>query len=178
VNDLIDTSRIRAGQLDLHPEPCDLLAIVQEAVHEQRGAWSQRTIVLSVPQYSGISVTVDRDRIGQVVTNLLTNALKYSPDAADVVVWVRVEEGSVWVAVQDRGPGLSEPEQEHLFEQFYRVPGIQEQSGSHVGLGLGLHICKTIIERHGGSIGVDSVKGQGSTFWFSLPLVVGSLSQQ
>jgi PAS domain S-box-containing protein len=176
VNDLTDTSRIRAGKLDLHPEHCDLLAIVQEAVHEQRVAWSKRTIALRVPQRSGVSVTVDRDRIGQVVTNLLTNALKYSRDAADVVVSVRVEDGSVRVAVQDQGPGLSAAEQAHLFEQFYRVPGIQEQSGSHVGLGLGLHISKTIIERHGGSIGVESVKGRGSTFWFSLPLDASSLS--
>jgi signal transduction histidine kinase len=76
----------------------------------------------------------------------------------------------VRVAVRDHGPGLSAEQQAHLFERFYRVPGIEQQSGSGTGLGLGLYICRTIVERHGGTIGVKSAPRAGSTFWFTLPL--------
>ena len=112
----------------------------------------------------------DADRIGQVVTNLLTNALKYSPEDAAVEVVVRAEENSLRVEVRDKGPGLTVEQRKHLFERFYRAPAIEVVSGAGVGLGLGLHICKTIIERHGGEIGVISAPGRGSAFWFTLPL--------
>ncbi|MGZ3639557.1 MAG: ATP-binding protein, partial [Ktedonobacterales bacterium] len=74
------------------------------------------------------------------------------------------------VAVRDRGPGLTAEQREHLWERFHRVSGIEVQSGSGVGLGLGLHLSKTIVERHGGEVGVESAVGEGSTFWFTLPL--------
>jgi len=74
------------------------------------------------------------------------------------------------VLVRDEGPGLSEIEQQRIWERFYRAKGIEVQSGTGIGLGLGLHICKTIIEYHQGQVGVQSVPGQGSTFWFTLPL--------
>jgi PAS domain S-box-containing protein len=170
VGDLVDTSRIRTGRLELVLEPCDLLPIVSEAVQEQRAAWPHRSITLSLPRRARVPILADGDRIGQVVTNLLTNALKYSLDEAVVAVSVRLVDGGVRVALRDQGPGISPEEQMHLFEQFYRVPGIEQQSGSGVGLGLGLHICKTIVERHDGTIGVESAVGKGSTFWFTLPL--------
>ncbi|MGE5334552.1 MAG: ATP-binding protein, partial [Nitrososphaerota archaeon] len=170
VGDLVDVSRIQAGKLELRPEACDLITIVREAVHEQRASWPQRTVALTLPRRASIAITADGDRIGQVVTNLLTNALKYSPDDAEVTVSVRTAAGGVRVDVRDQGPGISPAYQAHLWERFYRVPGIEQQSGSGVGLGLGLSICKTIVERHGGQVGVESAAGKGSTFWFSLPL--------
>lgn len=170
VNDLVDVSRIQAGKLEMRPEPCDLLPIVREAVREQSVSWPDRVISLTVQSHLVSSIVGDADRIGQVITNYLTNALKYSPDHTEVVVTVRADEGNLLVEVHDQGPGLSTEQQTHLFERFYRAPGIEQQSGSGVGLGLGLHICKTIVERHGGSVGVTSVAGEGSVFWFTLPL--------
>jgi signal transduction histidine kinase len=170
VNDLIDTSCIQAGQLAYHFERIDLVGIVRSMVEEQRQAAPERTISLSL-SVASLPVCADPDRIGQAVTNYLTNALKYSPEEGPVEVGVQQEglHGRVWV--RNLGPGIPLAEQEHLWERFHRVPGIEVQSGSGIGLGLGLHICKTIIEHHQGQVGVESHPGGGSTFWFTLPLV-------
>ena len=170
VGDLLDVSRIESGKLELRLEPHDLLAIVREAVQEQRAAWPLRTVALDLPHRASLPIHADGDRIGQVVSNYLTNALKYSAESQPVTIRVRMRGDSVRVEVRDSGPGLSAGQQARLFERFYRVPGIEQQSGSGVGLGLGLYICKTIIERHGGVLGVESALGKGSAFWFTLPL--------
>jgi PAS domain S-box-containing protein len=171
VDDLLDASRIQAGKLELRSEPVELLTVVREAVAEQRQANPQRAITFSAPP-DEVTVVADRDRIGQVVTNYLTNAIKYS--AEDRPVQVRAEfdqpSGVVRVSVRDEGPGLPPEEHAHIWELFHRAPQVKVQSGSGVGLGLGLHICKTIVEQHGGQVGLDSAIGRGSTFWFTLPL--------
>jgi len=154
-------------------EPCDLLTIARDAVQEQQSAWPERALTLDLPPRATLPLVADADRIGQVITNYLTNALKYSTEDQPVVVRITARNGSARVAVRDRGPGLSPEQQTHLWERFYRVPGIELQSGSGVGLGLGLHICKTIVERHGGHVGVESAPGAGSAFWFTLPLAGG-----
>jgi signal transduction histidine kinase len=169
VNDLLDTSRIQAGRLELALKAVDLVAIVRASVEEQRQAFPERTIHLHLPE-GPVPLLADADRIGQVVTNYLTNALKYSQEDRPVEVGVELEgqQGRVWV--RDQGPGIPLAEQEHLWERFHRVPGIEVQSGSGIGLGLGLHISKTIIEHHQGQVGVLSRTGQGATFWFTVPL--------
>lgn len=172
VGDLLDVSRIQGNRLQLDMNNTNLVAIVHEAVEDQRSAAPGRVILLHEDfKERPLLVHADADRINQVITNFLTNALKYS--ASDRVVEVRIEVVSsyVKVSVRDEGPGLPPEEQKMLWERFYRVPGIVVQSGSGVGLGLGLHICQTIIARHGGEVGVDSEVGKGSTFWFKLPLV-------
>jgi K+-sensing histidine kinase KdpD len=175
VGDLLDVSRIQTGKLDIQPVPADLGAIVREAVREQRLAQPGRDITLALPPDDApVIVEADADRIGQVVTNYLTNALKYSPESAPVAVWLERDDkegarGVARVAVRDEGPGLEPEQQARIWERFHRVPGIEAQSAG-VGLGLGLYISKTIIERHGGAVGVESAPGQGSTFWFTLPL--------
>jgi signal transduction histidine kinase len=169
VGDLLHVSREQAGKLELRLEPCELLHIVREAVREQQAAWPDRSIVLELPRRA-VSLLGDADRLGQVVTNYLGNALKYAPKEEPVTVRVRVRNGVARVEVTDRGPGLTPEQQEGLFERFYRAPGIEQQNGSGMGLGLGLYICRTIVERHGGALGVRSHAGQGSMFWFTLPL--------
>ncbi len=169
INDLLDVSRISAGKLEMRPEPCNVVEIVRDAIETQRAAWPHRMISFVAPERSSMEVMADADRIVQVVTNLLTNALKYSAPDCPVVVRAYARQASVRVEVHDEGPGLTGEQQSHLFERFYRAPGIVQRDGSGVGLGLGLSICKTIIERHAGAMGVESVVGKGSVFSFTLP---------
>jgi Osmosensitive K+ channel histidine kinase len=174
VSDLLDVSRIQANRLELNMSNCDLGAIVRDAIENQRMA-TEREILFAYDSLSDdvlppLPIYADTDRIGQVIINFLTNALKYSPEDRPVKVALRVAAGRVTVRVSDEGPGISAHELPRLWERFYRVPGIAVQSGSGVGLGLGLHICRTIVERHNGMVGVESTPGAGSTFWFELPL--------
>jgi signal transduction histidine kinase len=143
---------------------------VRAAVEEQRQLVPQRTILMRCLFDRPVPVVADADRIGQVVTNYLTNALKYSLEERPVEVGIQIHDQQARVWVSDQGPGLSPAEQEHLWQHFYRVPGVEVQSGSGIGLGLGLYISKTIIDQHQGQVGVQSTLGKGSTFWFTLPL--------
>jgi signal transduction histidine kinase len=170
VGDLLDISRIQANKIALNVEPCDLVAIIREAVQDQSLVSPARSIRLHVPAEATAPVVADADRIGQVVTNYLTNAIKYSPADRPIEVSLANEGHMARVAVQDEGPGLSQAEQEAIWERFYQVERIKAQRGSGTGLGLGLHICQTIIEQHQGQVGVQSSPGEGATFWFSLPL--------
>ncbi len=179
VGDLIDISRIQTGKLQLHlrKEPSDLVQIVSEVVQEQQKAFPHRTISLSLPvSNQHVPVIADADRIAQVLINYLTNALKYSEVDKPVAVSLTQEKDingdeSVCVAVRDEGPGLYLDEQKRIWECFYQAERVKVVRGSGVGLGLGLYISQTIMERHHGHIGVDSTPGVGSTFWFTLPLV-------
>jgi signal transduction histidine kinase len=170
VNELLDVSRVQVGKLELHPEPTNLAVIVREAVEEQQQAHPERTLLLQLPLERTLPVEADAERLGQVVTNYLTNALKYSPEECPLETGLDVEEQQARVWVRDHGPGIPPEEQERIWERFQRVPGIQVQSGTGIGLGLGLHICRTIVEWRQGQVGVESAPGQGSTFWFTLPL--------
>lgn len=171
VNDLIEVSRIHRDALEMHMERCDLSAIVRAAVEEQRVVFPARTIHLEEHAQQEAPVFADADRIGQVMSNYLTNALKYS--ASDQPVEVRMERGGrdIRVLVRDQGPGLTSEQQEQVWDRFHRVQDIKVQDGSSLGLGLGLFICRMIIEQHHGQVGLESTPGEGSTFWFSLPLL-------
>lgn len=170
VTDLLDVSRIQVGSLEMDLQPLDLLAVVRDCVEEQRLAHPHRTLSLRTASAPArLMVEADADRIGQVLTNLLTNALKYSPPWTAVRVSVSARRGMARVQVSDRGPGLPPEEHEAIWEQFHRAPGIEVQSGSGIGLGIGLFISRTIVERHGGAVGLKSAPGKGSTFWFEIP---------
>lgn len=173
VDDLLDVSRTQAGHLELISGPCDLREIVHEALQEQRKMWPGRNIRLEMDEETALPLDADADRIAQVISNYLTNALKYSEADRPVTVKVQHMEQRVYLAVCDEGPGLPEDELERIWEQFHRAPGVDVRSSSHVsqaGLGLGLYISKTIIEGQQGEVGVQSTPGVGSTFWFYLPL--------
>lgn len=181
VNDLLDTSRIQAGKLSLRTERVDLRALVREAMDEALQLWPIRVVRAEgalgprhpsdtgAPE-AGVWVEADPDRLRQVVLNYLTNALKYAPPERPITVGLEARANVARVAVRDQGPGLTPAQQEHLFERFYRVGGINHQEGSGIGLGLGLFICREIVVLHGGRVGVESAPGLGSTFWFEVPL--------
>ncbi len=154
----------------MHPTQYDLVALVQEVVEDQRCQEPERTINVSIDVPGAAPVMVDADRVRQVITNYLSNALKYSEACKPIDVRVECIGSHVHVSVQDQGPGLTLEQQQHLWERFYRVPGIVVKSGSGVGLGLGLHISRTVVELQGGNVGIESEPGKGATFWFSFPL--------
>jgi signal transduction histidine kinase len=172
VSDLLDLSRIQSGKLEMRLELCDLATIARDAVQEQRTLNGMRQIALTLmADLDELPIHADADRIGQVLTNYLTNALKYSPRQSAVEVVVEQRGKLAYAAVRDAGPGLPPDELHRIWERFHRVKGVEVLSGSGIGLGLGLYISKTIIKRHGGRVGVESTPGQGSLFWLTLPLM-------
>jgi signal transduction histidine kinase len=171
IGDLLDVSRIQAGKLDLNLVPCDLVSLVREIALDHQASTPGRTITLCMSETDDLIVLADTDRIGQVISNYLSNALKYSAAAAPITVGVEQVGNSARVWVRDKGPGLTASQQQRIWERFYQAPGISIQSGAGQGMGLGLHICQTLIKRHNGEVGVESAPGQGSTFWFTLPLL-------
>ncbi|HEY7126976.1 MAG TPA: PAS domain S-box protein [Ktedonobacterales bacterium] len=170
INDLLDVSRIQAEKLAFRLESVDLKTMIYEIAQEQRQANPQRHIQICLPAHQEVEVNGDVGRIEQVVMNYLTNALKYSPESEPVEIGATLEGNNVRVWVRDHGPGIPLAEQELVWKRFHRVEGVEVRSGSGVGLGLGLYISRAIIERHHGQIGVDSLPGEGATFWFTLPL--------
>ncbi len=173
VNDLLDVSRILGGKLHFDLKLCNLSAIVYDIVKDQSYMVPQRSIYLKLPVDQAISVFADADRIGQVVMNYLTNAFKYTPDDQPIEVQLYTTNGHAHVMVRDHGPGLSCIEQQRIWQRFYQSNEIEVQNGTDGGLGLGLYICRSIIEYHKGRVGIDSTLGSGSTFWFTLPLQQG-----
>lgn len=169
INDLQDISSINTGKLTLSLVPSDLVALITDVVTDQRAVTPERSIQLDVQVQEPLIVMADPARVGQVLSNYLTNALKYSAPETPVRVGLARQGDKACVWVQDHGPGLTQQQQQRIWERFYQVPDIQVQSGSSSGLGLGLYVCQMVISRHGGNVGVKSSLGQGSTFWFTLP---------
>jgi signal transduction histidine kinase len=118
-----------------------------------------------------LPVEIDRERIRQVLLNLLSNARKYSPKNMPITLRLQRQDSQALVSVIDHGVGIPPEQLPHIFERFYRVPGIDVQTGSSTGVGLGLYIVQKIVERHNGCITAASVPGEGSIFTISLPLL-------
>jgi signal transduction histidine kinase len=169
--DLLDASRVKEGQLALRLEQAELNALVQSVVAEQQQLTPHRMIQLCTPVDLQLDVQIHKDLIKQAVLNYLTNALKYSPEDALVMVGVEKLEDKARVWVRDQGPGIAPQEQEGIWQRFHRVPGIREQDNeTGGGLGLGLYVTKMVVEQHHGQVGMTSDPGTGSTFWLTLPL--------
>ncbi len=166
ITELLDVTKIEAGQLSWHTEPFDLNALVRDIV-EEMGQMSERHQI-RLEETLPLLVSGDGERLGQVLTNLLTNAMKYSPQANEIVVRLALGTQSATVSVQDFGIGIAPEKHEHLFERFFRVS--DPASKTFPGLGLGLFISAQIVKRHGGRMWVESRAGVGSTFFFTVPL--------
>jgi signal transduction histidine kinase len=168
---LLDMSKIEAGKLELHPETTELAPYVEEMWKRNRLLAEQKKITLSTDIAHDLPVIMfDRERIGQVLCNLLSNAIKYSSGNTAVVLRVFPVLDKVEFSVLDQGQGLRLDEIPQLFGAFHR--GSARPTGGEDSTGLGLCICKNIVEAHGGTIGAESELGRGSRFWFTLPAPV------
>jgi signal transduction histidine kinase len=166
INDLLDTSKLENGHLVYNKENFILKDLVSEVIADTKPTSLGHGIILNAK--TDAKVYADRDRIGQVVSNFLANAIKYAPDSTKIIVELNRKDDVVICTVQDFGKGIIVEEQDKIFERFYRISG--NNLNTFPGLGLGLFICKEIIENHNGKIGVMSEKDKGSTFYFELPI--------
>jgi two-component system phosphate regulon sensor histidine kinase PhoR len=166
VQELLELSRLESGQEKLNLEPASIQAAVDEAVERHRGQAEAAGVALNVGLPDSLPlVLTDGERLQQVLSNLLDNALKFTPRGGSVTVSTSQEPGKVWVSVSDTGAGIPDEHLPHVFERFYKV----DRSRSGEGVGLGLAIARHIVHAHGGDIRVSSREGEGSTFSFSLP---------
>ncbi len=174
VNDLLSISYIETGRLTLHCRRHNLGALCQSLTDEFRAGSNPPPVIhVDIPD-EDIEIDVDVERISQVILNLLANARKYSPAKSLIHVSLKQLDDVCAISVRDEGVGIPAEVLPHIFERFYRAPGIEVQTGSSIGFGLGLYISQQIVERHGGKIHVESFPGSGSVFSVILPLPVGS----
>ena len=169
IHDLQDTSLIQTNHFTLHRGRCTLYELCRQVLDEYASGNGDRPTFEAFD--ASLEVECDKERICQVLTNLLSNARKYSPEGAPISVTLRRGDGEAIIAVRDYGVGIPADQLPLIYEQFYRVPDLEVQhSSSASGLGLGLYIARNIVEQHGGRIEVQSSPGNGSTFSVMLPL--------
>ncbi|KIA91694.1 hypothetical protein OC25_20240 [Pedobacter kyungheensis] len=164
IGDLLDVTKIQSGKMTFNPVEFDFDAAVEEIVEEMQHISSKHRIICALA--SKAIVFADKERIGQVITNFLSNAIKYSTDASEIEVITFSQDGEVILSVKDYGIGISKDMQHLVFDQFYRVDGNLQHT--YPGLGLGLYISAEIIKSEGGRIWLESAAGQGATFFFAL----------
>lgn len=169
INDLLDTSKIENGQLSFNKELFIVNELVSEIIADMQPLCLTHKIVFKNDKAA--SVYADRERMRQVIANFISNSIKYSAHGKKIIISVERKEDKVVCSVQDFGKGINAEEHQKIFERFYRVSG--PNLNTFPGLGLGLFICKEVIEKNGGRIGVMSEEGKGSTFYFELPLTTG-----
>ncbi|NHC24105.1 HAMP domain-containing histidine kinase [Nocardioides sp. IC4_145] len=170
ITDLLDTAQIDAGPVGMARTPCDLAGLLRDCVDAARPAYRAAGIRLDLTAPPALPMLLDRQRIEQVVDNLLTNAMKYSTSGTEVCVSLAVEDGRAELTVADQGIGISAADRDRLFTRFFRSRDAEDRSIQ--GVGLGLSITRGIVEAHGGRIEVDSELGVGSTFRVRLPIEV------
>jgi signal transduction histidine kinase/DNA-binding response OmpR family regulator len=168
INDILDFSKLESSKLSLNMEPMDVGRVLAEAVENIRNLGEMKNVAidLRVDESTG-TIEADPMRVGQVATNLLGNAIKFSPEAGRIEVFASGEEDSVTITVKDYGRGIAPRDLSRLFQRFAQLDSSTTRKAG--GTGLGLVISKGIVEQHGGTIWVESAMGQGSTFSFSLP---------
>ena len=166
IDNLLDSSRLETGTLGMSREPVMIGTLIRDSASRTMSAFPEMQLHVELPNDLP-SVYVDPTRISQVIDNLLSNATKYAP-SAPVTIRSHTFDTVVRIEVEDSGPGIAAQHVPHLFERFYRVP---EQNSNVRGTGLGLYICRKIVEAHNGEIGVESQEGSGTRIFFTLPVI-------
>ena len=163
INDLLEATRIGAGRFELRPARMDLVATVRQVADQHRATSTRHHLLLEAPE--SLEGTWDPERLSQLLANLVSNAIKYSPTGGAVRIAVQQAAGEALISVSDQGVGISTEHLPMLFQPFARLCRELEVKGT----GLGLYISKAIVEAHGGRLWVESEPGKGSTFWIALP---------
>jgi two-component system, sensor histidine kinase and response regulator len=171
VNALLDVTQLEEGSFPLQLEPCDLGSVIREAVRLVTDPTRQLTLRTELPETLP-TVQCDRDIVRRITGNLVGNAVKYTPDGGTITISCAAGPDDVRIQVTDTGLGIPQEYRERIFEKFGQVLG--RRTGLRRSPGLGLTFCKLATEAHGGRIGVESVEGTGSTFWFTLPIRPGT----
>jgi len=166
INGFLDVARMGEGKILLNRTRFDMAHLVRIAEEESLATITTHQVVFAPVEFT--PVEADQDKIEQVLLNFINNAVKYSPNGSIINVACTIKDGIAHVYVKDQGMGIPSKDQPFIFDRFYRVES--EAMKNKKGFGIGLYICKEIIERHNGQIGVESTEGQGSTFWFTLPV--------
>lgn len=173
IGDLLDVTKINSGRILFNKVWFDFNKAVEECVQDLQHTTNKHILVMDFKETG--KVYSDKERIGQVMTNLISNAVKYSPHSNRIIISTEREGNVVTVCVEDFGIGIPEDKKDKVFEQFYRVSGSKQHT--FPGLGLGLYISNEIIRREGGRMWVNSTEGKGSTFCFSLPVADGKATK-
>ena len=166
INGFLDMKRVETGKIPINKEIFDMAELLIESEEESMATMSSHTVVFAPVERT--MVEADRDKIGQVITNLISNSVKYSPAGSTISVACVNIDNMARVSVKDQGMGISQVNHSQLFDRFYRVES--EEKGNVSGFGIGLYICDEIIRRHHGKIWVESELGKGSTFHFTIPI--------
>lgn len=170
INDVLDITKIDMGAMELTTEPVEVRELFQGAVSMVAPQYEKKGITLEVvPGNGGVAVSADRRRTRQILLNLLSNALKYAPSGTTVKVLADEPlNGTLRISVTDQGVGIEDEKQKSIFEEFQQADRQRDEALG--GIGLGLSLTRRLVELHQGQIGVESVVGKGSTFWFTLPI--------
>ncbi|MNS17504.1 Signal transduction histidine-protein kinase BarA [compost metagenome] len=171
VNDLLDFAKLQAGKFDLSPQPAAYAPLLEEVADSLRPLADHKHVTIEVEAHVPGEPVVDETRVVQVLTNLVNNAIKFTPAGGRVRLSARIDAGALLTEVTDTGVGIAEIDIPKLFSRFRQLDMSATREAS--GTGLGLAISKALVEAHGGTIGVRSCPGEGSTFWFRLPLEAG-----
>lgn len=166
ITGFLDVVRLGESQIKLNRRPFDMAHLVKDAEQDSLERITSHRIIYHPVEFT--PVVADKDKIEQVLINFINNAVKYAPEGSEINVTCITEGDWAYSSVLDQGMGISENDQKHIFDRFFRVDS--NAMDKITGFGIGLYICKEIIERHGGQIGVESQIGRGSKFWFKLPI--------
>jgi two-component system sensor histidine kinase VicK len=166
IHGFLDLSRLESGKLQLKWDQFDINELINDTITEFTQAANSH--IINFEPLGILNINADRDKIGQVISNFLSNAIKYSPRGSTITITSKTTDCGISVSVSDLGVGIKPKDQKKLFQRFYRVDS--EKTMTVSGFGIGLYLASEIIQRHKGKIGVESAEGEGSTFHFSLPV--------